>query len=414
MKDYFSTLEIASDSNETDIRKAYRRLAKKYHPDINKAKNAHEKFIEISEAYEILINQIKHPGFGSANLQTDFSSQLNKEYERLRQEAREKAQRQAKMRYEELIKQHEAFLISGLNDLLLLATILGRIAIIPIFLVLLLFPTYLAITEEWKLILLSLISWPFAGIVAWNAWDKRKGYFKPGEFYYSFQKIKGLFTERKQTDKYCYYSSNKKADSHPYKLTLLKLKDIKVKTSGFRQHNANYVNDEITIEIPRSGKAFIIHSINILIKALSIISCLIFFDISSFLWRIIFGMFIGGIAISTISNITHTKSNISYLLSIGSILRVISWILLISFVTEINLRPFDISCTNSIYFILVIIFFLDNFLMAILKLILGKYAYQPILKQHPEVEKKFNEGFKVYNDVIIISVVYPIYRWIFG
>jgi curved DNA-binding protein len=53
-KSLYETLDIASDASAEEIKKAYRRLARKYHPDINKDAGAEEKFKEINAAYEIL------------------------------------------------------------------------------------------------------------------------------------------------------------------------------------------------------------------------------------------------------------------------------------------------------------------------------------------------------------------------
>ncbi|TQR54623.1 DnaJ C-terminal domain-containing protein [Campylobacter troglodytis] len=50
----YDTLGISKNASSDEIKKAYRRLARKYHPDINKEKNAEEKFKEINAAYEIL------------------------------------------------------------------------------------------------------------------------------------------------------------------------------------------------------------------------------------------------------------------------------------------------------------------------------------------------------------------------
>ncbi|MDN5280526.1 MAG: molecular chaperone DnaJ [Clostridiales bacterium] len=55
MKDYYKTLEVSQSASKEEIKKSFKRLAKKYHPDINKGdKKAEEKFKEISEAYEVL------------------------------------------------------------------------------------------------------------------------------------------------------------------------------------------------------------------------------------------------------------------------------------------------------------------------------------------------------------------------
>lgn len=54
MADYYSLLGVARDASEADLKKAYRRLAKKYHPDVNKDKGAEDKFKEIQTAYDVL------------------------------------------------------------------------------------------------------------------------------------------------------------------------------------------------------------------------------------------------------------------------------------------------------------------------------------------------------------------------
>ncbi|RWS31686.1 dnaJ subfamily B member 9-like protein [Leptotrombidium deliense] len=53
-KDYYELLGVKKDANERQIKKAFRNLALKYHPDKNKAKGAEDKFREIAEAYEVL------------------------------------------------------------------------------------------------------------------------------------------------------------------------------------------------------------------------------------------------------------------------------------------------------------------------------------------------------------------------
>lgn len=58
-KSLYETLEVSSNATSEEIKKAYRRLARKYHPDINKEKDAEEKFKEINAAYEILSDEKK-------------------------------------------------------------------------------------------------------------------------------------------------------------------------------------------------------------------------------------------------------------------------------------------------------------------------------------------------------------------
>jgi len=53
-KDYYSILGVARTASQDEMKAAYRKLARQYHPDVNKAKDAEEKFKELSEAYEVL------------------------------------------------------------------------------------------------------------------------------------------------------------------------------------------------------------------------------------------------------------------------------------------------------------------------------------------------------------------------
>lgn len=56
-KDYYKSLEVSKNATADEIKKSYRKLARKYHPDVNPGnKAAEEKFKEISEAYEVLSN----------------------------------------------------------------------------------------------------------------------------------------------------------------------------------------------------------------------------------------------------------------------------------------------------------------------------------------------------------------------
>ena len=56
-KDFYKVLGVSKDASDEEIKKAYRKLARKYHPDVNKTKDAEEKFKNISEAYDVLSNK---------------------------------------------------------------------------------------------------------------------------------------------------------------------------------------------------------------------------------------------------------------------------------------------------------------------------------------------------------------------
>lgn len=58
-RDYYEVLGLSKGASAQEIKKAYRKLSKQYHPDINKAPDADEKFKEITEAYEVLSDDNK-------------------------------------------------------------------------------------------------------------------------------------------------------------------------------------------------------------------------------------------------------------------------------------------------------------------------------------------------------------------
>ncbi|VEN58963.1 unnamed protein product [Callosobruchus maculatus] len=58
-KDYYKILNLSKGASDDDIKKAYRKLALKYHPDKNKSPGAEEKFKEVAEAYEVLSDKTK-------------------------------------------------------------------------------------------------------------------------------------------------------------------------------------------------------------------------------------------------------------------------------------------------------------------------------------------------------------------
>jgi molecular chaperone DnaJ len=78
-RDYYEVLGVPKSAEKTEIKKAFRRLAKKYHPDIydGDSQEAEEKFKEISEAYEVLADEQKraqYDRFGHVGLDGSFGS----------------------------------------------------------------------------------------------------------------------------------------------------------------------------------------------------------------------------------------------------------------------------------------------------------------------------------------------------
>lgn len=74
-KDYYRILGLERNASQDDVKKTYRRLARKYHPDVSKEKDAEEKFKEVGEAYEVLKDPEKRAAYdqlGSYQAGQDF------------------------------------------------------------------------------------------------------------------------------------------------------------------------------------------------------------------------------------------------------------------------------------------------------------------------------------------------------
>src|SRR6202167_105738 len=62
-KDYYKVMGVARDATEAQIKQAYRKLARKYHPDVSKEKDAEARFKEVGEAYEVLKSAEKRAAY---------------------------------------------------------------------------------------------------------------------------------------------------------------------------------------------------------------------------------------------------------------------------------------------------------------------------------------------------------------
>jgi curved DNA-binding protein CbpA len=106
--DYYKILQIANNSSLIEIKKAYRRLARVYHPDVSTLPDARERFIEINEAYEYLLNKVtleegikhRHEFYSEETAQSIIDAWIIAERERIR----ERARRHSNMRYQNFKK----------------------------------------------------------------------------------------------------------------------------------------------------------------------------------------------------------------------------------------------------------------------------------------------------------------------
>lgn len=85
MTDYYQVLGVPKDAPQEEIRRAYRALARRYHPDVNNEPGAEEKFKEVGAAYEVLGDEAKRAAYDSRGSMldpfVDFFSSMNQAFQ---------------------------------------------------------------------------------------------------------------------------------------------------------------------------------------------------------------------------------------------------------------------------------------------------------------------------------------------
>jgi len=116
VKNYYKILELDFGADILSAKKAYRRLALKYHPDKNKEPDAAQKFIEITEAYEVLRDPLKkneydriyQAYFGTKKQETKYEQSFEDTYRQKQQEwagfGKEKAKEYSSIPFEEFAR----------------------------------------------------------------------------------------------------------------------------------------------------------------------------------------------------------------------------------------------------------------------------------------------------------------------
>ena len=396
-KDYHKILGLKKNAGPDDIKKAYRQLAKKYHPDINKAPDAHDQFIKITEAYEILINRDLHDFYFHRETSRDPGF-MRAQYEKAREEARDSAQRYARMKYEKFIREQEAFKKSGWHDLILTLRYILRIMVFPFTVFLIVMPL---VSEEVSQHPSGFVMfWLLASILILFVVNNWKTYLKIDDYYYHLSDIKKIIIDSgREVQKDCFYCPGQKAMDYPHKISLFRVKNIQLKSyGGLYGRSAGISRSMKTIAIPRSKKAFMLHAASSVIKVAILTLSMFFFQSKPFVNISIPAGIIGGSMLSwSFLRIFNTYPKVSYLLSFGMIIKICIWMVCLYFFGTYAL----------------ILLFFDPMVEAILRQISGDRLFIPLLKQHPSLDKLFRKRYQVYLELPVWSVINPFFRWIF-
>jgi len=409
LEEYYKILGLQAGVSLEEIKKAYRFLAKKYHPDVSDDPDAGDKFIKITEAYEILVNRSV---IETLHITAESKEEQKFTYEYFRKAAKEKAKMAAEMRYEKLQREHEAFQKSGMYDLFLFLNYIFHGFIVLAALFLLVFPVVLAIrTGFFGMFFL----WIIGGFLVLFIIGKGKSFFRLGSFFYTYKDLKALFNqEMGKGTIMCEYCPEKRADSYPYKMGMLKVLDVQLNFFGSLWHDARYKRTYRKLNIPRSKKAFRIHLTTSIIKVFSILSALFILPFESMLWRITGGMISGSIISFFILLATGTKSKVSYLLNWNVLIKILLLVLVLVLLSDWhafpNIKPTDYLGVGF----MLMLFFQDIFLDVIIRIFFrNRNLVKPLFKQPVEIQQLANQGYQNYLDIPIWSTVFPFIKWIF-
>ncbi len=414
VRDCYTILNLKYGASKDEVKNAYRQLAKRYHPDINPSTNARAKFIEINKAYETLSNLALDyftPKTNGIRREEYLRNKKNYHDEEFHRRARERA----KAKYEQMKQKQEDFKKSGIYDILLLLQYGLHYLIAVAAASLFFFPVYIILTQEEPAYIHLFFFWITGGILGYYIIVNKKKFFKIDPFYYTIPQLKKLIFKHPYTEKnYCYYCKNQIADALPYKVHLLRVKDVVIDNKGPLLHNVGYKRKNVAVVIPRSKKALIIHATSTFIRIFSIISALLFLPIDSLIWRFILGLILGTFFTFLLQFASGTKARNSYIFTFGFVTKILLWILILSLFSTFELHQFNIHSSEKIGVILVIMFLVDPIIESLLKFILKNNFHKALVKQPSKVEELLKNNFQYYLEISGWSMLYPIGKWIFG
>jgi hypothetical protein len=171
---YYQLLGVGAKANPDEIKRAYRLRAKEFHPDLNPAPNASERFIQISEAYEILSDPRKRQTYDQRlstphrpSEQEARARQREAAYRQWVSEAQHRAQQYAKMEYGRFYKSRfEA--AEARTFLYLQFLVFGMVMLIGTFFISL--PVMAFFYVDWKCIFFAVILVPMALRIYTQGW----------------------------------------------------------------------------------------------------------------------------------------------------------------------------------------------------------------------------------------------------
>lgn len=402
----YKILGLQPNAGKAEVKKAYRRLAKKYHPDINPTASGAEKFLEITRAYDDLTGGMIIP-FKRDRSYARADEILRKERQKARERAqeREKAQEEADRRFRE----------SGWYDLMLLSKYLLHFLALAGSIVAVVVPFVLAFVIE-PMVLVATIYFVVIGAFGiWHIYTHRHTWFLLGGFNTNRQKIIS-WLKRPPThpsNEPCFYMKGQKADGRPYRVKLVRTEGIRVISYGAMDHQATFNNKATSLIIPRSAQAELVHRICSVTRIVVILLAIFLFPVSSLFWRLVAGIIAAMLVSVLVLKITGVRSKTSFLFTPALCIKAAAWIIVMLSISHFG-PGFDLVPGEYKWVVIAGLFFLLDMLF---DLLLGLFPFYqrlfvPVKQQGRVMNRLYEEGFRNYVEYPFFSVFYPFYLWI--
>jgi hypothetical protein len=411
---YYRILGIPPDSDEKALKKAFRKLALRLHPDVNKSPDSTEKFQDLCEAYEVILRQIRietivTAGNGFREEQDTYS------YEEILREARQKAYERARMKYEKMKAEQELFEQSNWRDVFLMFNYIGRFLALPLALFLIVIPVIIAVSSGIGMFFALFFFWIIGGLIIVQFISNRKKWFRQGKLRWKLSDILKWFDFSPVTCNpvnACHYCRGRMANGRDFIMTLLKVKDVRLRNDGIYQHYVAYKRKYKEVLIPRSTRAYTVHYLQSVLKFICLTVCLIWLPFPSLIWRVAGGLTTGLILSFFLCKITFTKSKVEYLLNAFILIKIFLWGLVI--ISQTTVYPGFILQTTIFapFYLLLLMIFGDMFLDLIFRLMpFYSRLYVPLIRQSQVVMNFYRHGYQNFLDIPVWSTIYPLARW---
>ncbi len=414
-EDYYAILNIPENASVDEIKHAFRVLALQVHPDVNPSPEAKEKFILLTRAYEYAVEQaLRRVSQDDQVYEYDFSKNWEQEIREIRKEMKEQARKANEIRKEKVRRQKEELKKSGLYDLSLALRYLVHFLAIFLGFGLIAFPVIVSFQAGPAALGYLFFFWLTGLFLLFHIYSQRGKWLRLGKFFYHWKDVVALLRyENPSPATNCWYCRNRPANGHPYKHSMLFIKDIQLQNKGPLQHYAGYKRDYATVLVPRSRKAFYVHSINTLLKVMLITLSLLLLPLHSYLWRFLAGLTAGGLIAAFVNLLTLTRPKSTHLFSPVILFKMLIWILIILALTRFEKGPDFYTSEDTLGVITLTIFFLDLLVDPLARLILRKKFHLPIFKQPLDIAKLFSQGYQNNLEIPIWSTFYPLFHFIF-